>query len=97
MMKRWAHFEKILSQRVHQPRELQNGIVLGFPQTTLSIEVAALSSRTFPEEFQYSFLLFDSNDKIIAKRFTDEEEFLMDNLQPGNYRVEIKFVPAKAG
>ncbi|MDH3530274.1 MAG: hypothetical protein OEQ28_11965, partial [Acidobacteriota bacterium] len=82
--------DRILSQRIHQPREVATGIKLDYPQNTLSVEVTALSSRTFPEEFQYSFLLFDADDKIITKRFTDEEAFLMENLDPGDYRVEIR-------
>ncbi|NNE66465.1 MAG: hypothetical protein HKN33_07850 [Pyrinomonadaceae bacterium] len=82
--------DRVLSQRLHQPSELATGIILEYPQNTLSVEVTALSSRTFPEEFQYSFLLFDSNDEIVTKRFTDREEFLMENLDPGEYRVEIR-------
>jgi signal transduction histidine kinase len=81
---------RILSQRVHQEAELVTGIELEYPQNTLSVEVTALSSRTFPEEFQYSFLLFDSNNEIVKKRFTYKEEFLMDNLAPGSYRAEIR-------
>lgn len=82
--------DRILSQRIHDPRELASGIKLEYPQNSLSVEVTALSSRTFPEEFQYSFLLFDADEKIITKRFTDEEAFLMENLAPGNYRVEVR-------
>ncbi len=81
---------RILSQRLHQPSELATGIELEYPQNTLSVEVTALSSRTFPEEFQYSFLLYDVDKKLLQKRFTDKEEFLMDNLPPGKYSVEIR-------
>ncbi|MEZ5307062.1 MAG: two-component regulator propeller domain-containing protein [Pyrinomonadaceae bacterium] len=81
---------KILSQRLHDTSELKSGISLEYPQNSLTVEVTALSSRTFPEEFQYSFLLFDSDGQIIKKRFTDKEEFLMENLGAGTYKAQIR-------
>ena len=48
---------RILSQRLHNADELRQGIDLIFPQNTLTVEVTALSSRTFPEQFQYTFTL----------------------------------------
>ncbi len=81
---------RIVSQRVHQLRELKSGINLDYPQNSLSIDVAGISSRTFPEQFQYSFLLFDSNNKIIDKRFGSDSQFLMENLKADNYHVEVR-------
>jgi ligand-binding sensor domain-containing protein/signal transduction histidine kinase len=81
---------RILSQRIHQTNELETGINLNYPQNSLSVEVLAISSRTFPEQFQYSFLLFNSNNEIIDKKFSEDSQFLMDNLEPDKYRVEIR-------
>ena len=81
---------RILSQRVHQPRELETGIDLDYPQNSLSIEVAAISSRTFPEQFQYSYLLFDSNNEVIKKSFSGDAQVLLDKLAPDKYRIEIR-------
>jgi ligand-binding sensor domain-containing protein/signal transduction histidine kinase len=81
---------RILSQRIHQPNELQTGINLNYPQNSLSVEVLAISSRTFPEQFQYSFLLYDSTGKLIDKKFSEDSQFLMENLEPDTYRVEIR-------
>lgn len=81
---------RILSQRIHQTSELETGINLNYPQNSLSVEVLAISSRTFPEQFQYSFLLLNSNNELIDKKFSEDSQFLMDNLEPDNYRVEIR-------
>jgi len=81
---------RILSQREHHPSELNGGINLDYPQNSLSIEVTAISSRTFSEQFQYSYLLFDSNDEVIKKRFSGDAQFLMDKLKPDQYRIEIR-------
>ncbi|MCB1025202.1 MAG: hypothetical protein KDB79_12475 [Acidobacteria bacterium] len=81
---------RIVSQRLHQPRELETGIDLDYPQNSLSIDVSAISSRTYPEQFQYSFLLFDENNKLIDKRFGSDSQFLMENLAPNKYLVEVR-------
>jgi signal transduction histidine kinase/outer membrane protein assembly factor BamB len=81
---------RVLSQKIHQPSELKTGINLNYPQNSLSVEVAAISSRTFSEQFQYSFLLFDGNNEIIYKKFSDDGQFLMDELTPAKYRVEVR-------
>ena len=81
---------RIVSQRLHQSSELKTGINLNYPQNSLSVDVLAISSRTFPEQFQYSFLLFDSNNKLIDNKFSEDSQFLMDKLEPDTYRVEIR-------
>ncbi len=81
---------RILSQRIHQPSELKSGINLNYPQNSLSVEVMAISSRTFSEQFQYSFLLFDGKNEIIETKLSDDGEFLMDELAPDDYRVEVR-------
>ncbi|MEZ5346229.1 MAG: two-component regulator propeller domain-containing protein [Pyrinomonadaceae bacterium] len=81
---------RIVSQRLHQPKELETGIDLDYPQNSLSIDVSAISSRTFPEQFQYSFLLFDDKNKLIDKRFGSDSQFLMENLAPNKYHVEVR-------
>ncbi len=81
---------RILSQRIHQPSELKSGIELSYPQNSLSVDVMAISSRTFPEQFQYSFLLFDSNNELIDKKFSDDSQFLMDKLKPDTYKVKVR-------
>ncbi|MGI9056786.1 MAG: ligand-binding sensor domain-containing protein [Pyrinomonadaceae bacterium] len=79
---------RILSRRLHQPDELLNGINLDYPQNSLALEVAALSSRTFPEQFQYSFVLRDAKGNVLNNKFSNDTQFLMENLAPGKYAVE---------
>lgn len=81
---------RIVSQRLHQPSELIDGISLDYPQNSLTIEVTALSTRTFPEQFQYAFLLRDSTGEIINRKLSSDSRFLMDNLPPDRYSVEIR-------
>lgn len=81
---------RILSKRLHTANELSGGINLDYPQNTLTLEVTALSSRTFPEQFQYSFLLKDAAGKIVEKKFSNEAVFLMENLPPGVYSAQAR-------
>ncbi len=78
---------RILSKRVHQPAELTAGLSLEYPQNSLLIELAAISSRTFPEQFQYGFLLLDQKGQIRKQKLSHETQFAMEGLKPGRYRV----------
>lgn len=80
---------RIVSQRLHSPEELVDGINLEYPQNSLSLEITALSNRTFPEQFQYGFILKDKQDNIIKQNISAEEQILMEDLEPGKYRVEV--------
>lgn len=80
---------RILSRRLHQPDELISGIYLDYPQNSLALEVAALSSRTFPEQFQYAFYLRDAEGRLLMEKFSNDAQFLMENLAPGRYAVEV--------
>jgi ligand-binding sensor domain-containing protein/signal transduction histidine kinase len=81
---------RILSRRVHQTDELRRGIELDYPQNSLALDVAALSSRTYPEQFQYAFLLRDGEGRVIKRKLSPDSQFLMENLLPGRYRVEVR-------
>ncbi|HKR60938.1 MAG TPA: two-component regulator propeller domain-containing protein, partial [Pyrinomonadaceae bacterium] len=78
---------RIIGKRVHQPAELSAGLNLEYPQNSLLIDVAAISSRTFPEQFQYAFVLRDASGKTIKQRLSRESQFALEGLQPGSYRV----------
>lgn len=78
---------RIIGQRVHQLEELRAGLNLDYPQNSLVLDVAATSSRTFPEQFQYAFQLFDAAGKVIKQKFSHDAQFTMESLRPGKYRV----------
>ena len=81
---------RILSLRLHNLNEMREGINLVYPQNTLTVEVTALSSRTFPEQFQYAFTLKNGKNEIINKKLSHDSQFLMDNLPPDVYTAEIR-------
>ncbi|HEX8476635.1 MAG TPA: two-component regulator propeller domain-containing protein [Pyrinomonadaceae bacterium] len=81
---------RITGARAHQPEELRDGLRLEYPQNSLVLDVAATSSRTFPEQFQYAFLLYDDAGAIIKRRFAHESQLQIEDLRPGNYRVEAR-------
>jgi signal transduction histidine kinase len=81
---------RIISKRVHQPEELRTGLNLEYPQNSLLIDVTATSSRTFPEQFQYAFLLTDKNGKMIKQKLSHESQFTMEGLKPGKYKVTAR-------
>ncbi len=78
---------RILSKRVHTPSELQAGLDLEYPQNSLLLEVTAISSRTFPEQFQYAFALDDGSGKQVRQKLSRESQFTMEGLKPGKYTV----------
>ncbi|MBI4854981.1 MAG: hypothetical protein HY819_24540 [Acidobacteria bacterium] len=83
-------FTRILGSQIYQLTDLERGLDLAYPQNSLVIDVTALSSRTFPEQFQYLFLLFDDKNKIIKQRLAKDTQFLTENLRPGIYRIEVR-------
>jgi len=80
----------VLSRRLHQPEELRGGIELPYPQNSLALDVAALSSRTYPEQFQYAFVLRDGAGRELKRKLAHDAQFVMENLAPGGYRVEAR-------
>jgi signal transduction histidine kinase/ligand-binding sensor domain-containing protein len=78
---------RIISQRIHQPDELRSGLRLDYPQNSLLLDVTAISSRTFPEQFQYAFALFDSAGNVIREKMSHDSQFAMEKLKPGTYKV----------
>lgn len=81
---------RIISRRIHQPEELRDGLRLEYPQNSLVLDVQAASSRTFPEQFQYAFLLFDDAGHLVKQKLSRESQFMMEGLKPGRYRVEAR-------
>jgi signal transduction histidine kinase len=81
---------RVISKRVHSPSELATGLSLEYPQNSLLLEVAAISSRTFPEQFQYAFTLLDSKNAVIKQKLSRESQFTIEGLSPGKYRVTAR-------
>jgi signal transduction histidine kinase/ligand-binding sensor domain-containing protein len=81
---------RIIGQRVHPLEEMRTGINLDYPQNTLVLDVAATSSRTFPEQFQYAFLLYDGAGKLVKEKFSHDAQFTMESLKAGKYRVTAR-------
>jgi signal transduction histidine kinase/ligand-binding sensor domain-containing protein len=80
---------RIISERVHSTKEIVEGISLDYPQNTLSVEVTGLSSRTFPENFQYAYLLKNGKGETVLKKLTKDSQISFENLSADNYSVEI--------
>jgi signal transduction histidine kinase/streptogramin lyase len=78
---------RVIGQRIHELTELRTGLNLEYPQNSLLLDVAATSSRTYPEQFQYAFLLYDKTGRVIKQKFSRDAQFTMESLKPGNYRV----------
>ncbi len=81
---------RVISKRVHSPAELQSGIYLEYPQNGLLLDVAAISSRTFPEQFQYAFTLANAKGELVKQKVSHESQFAMEGLSPGKYRVTAR-------
>jgi ligand-binding sensor domain-containing protein len=79
---------RVLSQRLHDLRELASPIDLDYPQRSLLVEVAGLSSRTFPEEFQYAYLLKNVKGDVVDRRVTHDPQYAPADLSAGEYWIE---------
>lgn len=81
---------RVISQKLYAPQEIASEIKLAYPQNSLLVEVAGLSSRTFPEQFQYSFFLKNSKGEILDKKLSNEAQFSAGNLAAGEYEIEAR-------
>ncbi|HEY0427069.1 MAG TPA: two-component regulator propeller domain-containing protein [Pyrinomonadaceae bacterium] len=81
---------RVLSQRLHSSEEINSTINLEYPQNSLLIEVAGLSSRTFPEQFDYGFLLKNAAGEILEKKLSGSAQFTPENLAAGEYSIEVQ-------
>jgi signal transduction histidine kinase/ligand-binding sensor domain-containing protein len=79
---------RFLSQRVHDLSELASTIALDYPQNSLVVEVAGQSSRTFPEEFQYAFVLKNAKGEEVARRLSNDAQYSPTDLAAGDYTIE---------
>ncbi len=79
---------RLLSQKLHDIDQLRSTIELDYPQNSLLIEVAGQSSRTFPEEFQYAFVLTNTKGETIDKRLSKDAQYAPKELLPGEYVIE---------
>ncbi len=79
---------RVLSQRLHDADEISRSIALDFPQNSLLVEVAGLSSRTFPEQFQYGFSLKNGGGEILENQISHEAQFSANDLAAGEYQIE---------
>ncbi len=82
--------ERIISKRIHTPDELRSGLQLDYPQNSLLLDVSANSSRTFPEQFQYAFALYDAAGHVIKQKLSHDAQFPIEGLKPGKYRVTAR-------
>ncbi|HEX3102621.1 MAG TPA: ATP-binding protein, partial [Pyrinomonadaceae bacterium] len=81
---------RVLSRRLYRPEEWNNLIRLDYPENSLLVEVAGQSSRTFPEQFQYAFLLKNAAGDLIEKRLSHDSQYSPSNLKPGEYTIEAR-------
>jgi signal transduction histidine kinase/ligand-binding sensor domain-containing protein len=79
--------ERIISKRIHTADELRSGLQLDYPQNSLLLDVTANSSRTFPEQFQYAFLLYDAGGQVIKQKLSHDAQFPIEGLKAGKYKV----------
>jgi signal transduction histidine kinase len=83
---------RITASRTHQPEELRDAqpLRLEYPQNSLVLDVGAQASRTFPEQFQYAFLLRDARGRAIKRKLSHDSQFQVEALPAGRYRVEAR-------
>ncbi len=63
---------------------------VAYPQRDIAVEVAGLSSRTFPQKLQYGFILRDAGGRIVHTQLAAASSFQVDNLTAGRYGIEAR-------
>lgn len=81
---------RVVSQQIHTSEEIAQKIALEYPQNSLLLEVTGLSSRTFPEQFQYGFLLKNAKGEILDKKLSNEAQLSPSELSAGEYSIEAR-------
>jgi signal transduction histidine kinase/ligand-binding sensor domain-containing protein len=82
---------RLTASRTHQPEELRGGALrLDYPENSLVVDVAASASRTFPEQFQYAFVLEDAKGNVVKQALSHESQFQIESLRAGLYRVTAR-------
>ena len=81
---------RVMGKRIFTREEVRAGLSLEYPQNSIALDVAATSSRTFPEQFQYSFSVFDSGGKLIKQKLSRDSQLLLENLRAGLYRIKAR-------
>jgi signal transduction histidine kinase/sugar lactone lactonase YvrE len=81
---------RVMGKRIFTREEMRAGLSLEYPQNSIALDVAATSSRTFPEQFQYSFSVFDSGGKLIKQKLSRDSQLLLENLRAGLYRIKAR-------
>lgn len=79
---------RVLSRRVHDLAEIASTIALEYPQNSMLVEVAGQSSRTFPEEFQYAFVLKNGRGDELERRVSNDAQYSPAGLAAGEYAIE---------
>ena len=82
---------RVTASRTHQPEEFRGrALRLDYPEDSLVIDVAASASRTFPEQFQYAFVLEDAAGRVVKQKLSHDSQFQAEALRPGLYRVTAR-------
>jgi signal transduction histidine kinase/streptogramin lyase len=81
---------RVMGKRIFLIEELSRGLKLEYPQNSLALDLAANSSRTFAEQFQYSFSVVDGDRRVVKEKLSHDSQLLIENLRPGSYRVEAR-------
>ncbi|HKP12788.1 MAG TPA: sensor histidine kinase, partial [Blastocatellia bacterium] len=81
---------RVMGKRLFGREEVRAGLDLEYPQNSLAIEVAATSSRSFPEQFQYAFAVADGAGRIIRQKLSRDSQLVLEGLRAGRYRVEAR-------
>jgi len=81
---------RVMGRRIFLIEELSQGLKLEYPQNSLALDLAANSSRTFAEQFQYSFSVVDRDGSSVREKLSQDPQLLLENLRPGTYRVEAR-------
>lgn len=81
---------RVMGKRLFSRDEVQAGLNLEYPQNSLAIDVAAISSHSFPEQFQYVFAVSDDAGRTVRQKLSRDSQLVLEGLRAGRYRVTAR-------
>jgi signal transduction histidine kinase/ligand-binding sensor domain-containing protein len=78
---------RLVADRNYEADDLTGELPLNYPQKHFLLEVTGIGTRTFLNQFQYEFLLQDSNGQQLSKFPTREPLYDTEELKPGAYTI----------
>lgn len=83
---------RLVADQIYSPEYLTAELSLPSTQQNFLLEVTGLSSRTYPSQFQYEFILKNRNGEELKRSQTHDPQFAVEGLKSGGYVIVARAI-----